>query len=316
MPLLDILTRPAQKENVSSLGNNYTFAESVYSMSLKRSKLLVGTLVPKSNENYIYCQGRKYFHRLPPTKVAWCPKQEEENLFASTSTSLRIWKSCEEKPLMKLQTSSKNTGSSLPAPITSFDWNPVISAKIATSAVDTTISIWDIEKGKMETQLIAHDKPVFDVAYGNANQFASVSEDGSLRLFDVRDLDHSTILYEDSAPFLRLVWNINSAPNYIATISADSVQVSLFDLRKSGFLVTSLTCGSASPNALGWGPNQSLAVGLGDGSCIVFDASSGSQRVVQPPTSYSGGGVVNVCWAGEGTLGLAHNNQVSIKSLS
>jgi hypothetical protein len=36
-------------------------------------------------------------------------------------------------------------------------------------------------------------------------------------MFDLRNLDHSTIIYEDSktAPLLRLAWNLQD-PNYIA----------------------------------------------------------------------------------------------------
>ena len=55
----------------------------------------------------------------------------------------------------------------------------------------------------METQLIAHDKAVYDIAFaavGNTDHlFASVGGDGSARLFDQRNLDHSTIVYETQA---------------------------------------------------------------------------------------------------------------------
>lgn len=37
------------------------------------------------------------------------------------------------------------------------------------------------------TQLIAHDKGVFDIAFAKGeNLFASVGEDGSVRMFDLR----------------------------------------------------------------------------------------------------------------------------------
>ncbi len=35
-------------------------------------------------------------------------------------------------------------------------------------------------------QLIAHDKEVYDIAWGGAGVFASVSADGSVRVFDLR----------------------------------------------------------------------------------------------------------------------------------
>lgn len=59
-------------------------------------------------------------------------------------------------------------------------------------------------------QLIAHDKEVYDIAWGGVGVFASVSADGSVRVFDLRDKEHSTIIYESpqpDTPLLRLAWN-------------------------------------------------------------------------------------------------------------
>jgi WD repeat-containing protein 68 len=85
-------------------------------------------------------------------------------------------------------------------------------------------------------QLIAHDKEVFDVAFVGANPdiFASVGADppegGSLRMFDKRNLDHSTIMYETNTPLVRLSWNATD-PNYVATFSVDSNRVAVIDIR-------------------------------------------------------------------------------------
>ena len=58
--------------------------------------------------------------------------------------------------------------------------------------------------------------------------FASVGADGSVRMFDLRHLEHSTIIYEDMQrqPLLRLCWN-KQDPNYLATMAMDAVEVSL-----------------------------------------------------------------------------------------
>ena len=64
--------------------------------------------------------------------------------------------------------------------------------------------------GHVKTQLIAHDKEVYDIAFskagGGRDMFASVGADGSVRMFDLRHLEHSTIIYEDPhhTPLLRL----------------------------------------------------------------------------------------------------------------
>lgn len=82
------------------------------------------------------------------------------------------------------------------APLTSFDWNPELHNLIGTSSIDTTCTIWDIEKSTVFTQLIAHDKEVYDIHFSRErNIFASVGADGSVRQFDIRDLQHSSVQY-------------------------------------------------------------------------------------------------------------------------
>jgi WD repeat-containing protein 68 len=49
-----------------------------------------------------------------------------------------------------------------------------------------------------KTQLIAHDKEVYDVRFcaNSVDVFVSCGADGSVRMFDLRSLEHSTIIYE------------------------------------------------------------------------------------------------------------------------
>lgn len=59
---------------------------------------------------------------------------------------------------------------------------------------------------------------VYDIAFARGtNIFASVGADGSVRMFDLRSLEHSNIIYEDqsSTPLLRLCWN-QQDNNYLA----------------------------------------------------------------------------------------------------
>lgn len=87
----------------------------------------------------------------------------------------------------------QNKNSDFCAPLTSFDWNEVEPNLIGTSSIDTTCTIWGLETGQMlgrvnvvsghvKTQLIAHDKEVFDIAFsragGGRDMFASVGESG------------------------------------------------------------------------------------------------------------------------------------------
>lgn len=49
----------------------------------------------------------------------------------------------------------------------------------------------------MDTQLIAHDKEVYDIAWGGMGVFASVSADGSVRVFDLRCAAMHLIMIEN-----------------------------------------------------------------------------------------------------------------------
>lgn len=53
-----------------------------------------------------------------------------------------------------------------------------------------------------------------------------VGADGSARLFDLRNLQHSTIVYEDPlrSPLMRLAWN-KQENHYLATFAQDSAEV-------------------------------------------------------------------------------------------
>ena len=57
-----------------------------------------------------------------------------------------------------------------------------------------------------------------------------IGADGSVRMFDLRHLEHSTIIYEDPQhqPLLRLAWN-KQDPNYLATMAMDALEVGLHD---------------------------------------------------------------------------------------
>jgi DDB1- and CUL4-associated factor 7 len=108
-----------------------------------------------------------------------------------------------EQPPQKLTPLALLSNSKTPehtAPLTSLDWNTLSPKLIITSSIDTTCTIWDIPTLTAKTQLIAHDKEVFDVRFcaGSVDVFVSCGADGSVRMFDLRSLEHSTIIYEPS----------------------------------------------------------------------------------------------------------------------
>ncbi|KAI8389270.1 WD40-repeat-containing domain protein [Blakeslea trispora] len=180
------------------------------------------------------------------------------------------------------------------APLTFFDWNETDPSLIVTSSIDTTCTVWNVETNQAKTQLIAHDSDVYDVAfmYGSADTFASVGADGSVRLFDLRSLEHSTILYEaqpspnhhhhrsssGTVPLLRLQFSrMNS--NLLATFHMDSSIVEILDIRYPSAPVAELNKShSGSINCLSWSPTEQgqIATGGDDSQVLVWNINQAS----------------------------------------
>jgi WD repeat-containing protein 68 len=164
-------------------------------------------------------------HSYPVTRILWEPassQKQSTDLLATSGDHLRLWSlpsdphsqfpgsnsinrtsNTRNQPLQKLSPLALLSNSKSPehtAPITSLDWNVVSPSLIITSSIDTTCTIWDIPTLTAKTQLIAHDKEVFDVRFcaNSVDVFVSCGADGSVRMFDLRSLEHSTIIYEPS----------------------------------------------------------------------------------------------------------------------
>lgn len=125
-------------------------------------------------------------------------------------------------------------------------------------SIDASCTIWDVEKECVKTQLIAHEKEVYDIAFAQGMfTFATAGGDGSVRHFDVRELEHSAILYEspEQTPFLRLAWD-HISPNYLATFMMDSNKVTIIDIRYPMQPFAELTGHIDSVNCLTWSPSS------------------------------------------------------------
>lgn len=87
--------------------------------------------------------------------------------------------------------------------------------------------------------------------------FASAGEDGSVRHFDLRDLEHSTIIYEsdDQSPLIRVAWN-KQDPNYVATIMMDRREVIILDIRVPMLPVCTLPGHKSAVNSISWAPHS------------------------------------------------------------
>ncbi|KAI9664412.1 MAG: hypothetical protein M1829_005805 [Trizodia sp. TS-e1964] len=260
-------------------------------------------------------------HSYPVTRILWEPassQKQSTDLLASSGDHLRLWSlppsppsnisnsitrptNSREQPTQKLTPLALLSNSKSPehtAPLTSLDWNTLSPSLIITSSIDTTCTIWDIPTLTAKTQLIAHDKEVFDVRFcaNSVDVFVSCGADGSVRMFDLRSLEHSTIIYEPTAkddkssspgnmspttaqqtmsyapPLLRLAASPHDA-HLLATFSQDSSIIRILDVRQPGQALLELRGHAASINCVEWSPSRRgmLASGADDSLVLVWD---------------------------------------------
>jgi WD repeat-containing protein 68 len=234
----------------------------------------------------------EFDHPYPVTKLLWNPDTVygAKDLLATTGDYLRIWNVTSEdlssQPRKECLLNNNKT-SEYCAPLTSFDWNETDPNIIGTSSIDTTCTIWDIETQTARTQLIAHDRECFDIAFARGKDvFASAGADGSVRMFDLRSLEHSTIIYETKTlePLLRLEWN-KQDPNYLATFMTDSRRTVILDIRVPTVPLQQLEGHMGCVNAIAWAPHSSchICTAGDDSQALIWDLVAMSKRRIEEP---------------------------------
>jgi len=275
----------------------------------------------KSKKTQLFKAG-EFDHPYPCTKILWSPETGEggdsinntprppegnfgaKDLLATTGDYLRVWNTTDDgsgRGLVQVKKEcllNNNKTSEYCAPLTSFDWNEADPNIVGTSSIDTTCTIWDLETQTARTQLIAHDREVFDLAFARGTDvFASVGADGSVRMFDLRSLEHSTIIYESPNldALLRLEWN-KQDPNYLATFQVDSRRTIILDIRVPSLPVAELAGHLGCVNAIAWAPHSSchICTAGDDSQALIWDLSQMPKRPVEDPIlAYSAGGEIN-----------------------
>jgi DDB1- and CUL4-associated factor 7 len=156
------------------------------------------------------------------------------DLLATSSDVLRLYDLSKDisssKPFKLKQEFSLRNEQDFSNPISSFDWNQQDPTKIAVSSIDSTVTILDINQQQLTTQIIAHDNAVFDVTFApDGWTFASCGSDGSVRVFDTRALQQSSIIYENREKWLiRVSWSNNLGKgnsNLLAMLAQDSADI-------------------------------------------------------------------------------------------
>ena len=215
----------------------------------------------------------------PCTKLLWSPNKNKSSLLAFASDCIQIYDYNEEKKVLSFQTRLNNMKSQYNGPLTSFDWNIVNNSILGTASIDNTCTIWDLNKQSIKTQLIAHDKEVFDIQFGTEeNIFISGGADGSIRLFDLRMLDHSTIIYETKGCINKLAWNLQ-APTLIAALSLDKNIIYIFDSRMNlNVSMDELNLHKEPVTGCIWAPDNPTQLCSVSEDCSVIISSFGNEQ--------------------------------------
>jgi len=269
---------------------------------------------------------RKLFefdHPYPPTKLMFAPESYygtgNTDLLATTGDYLRLWSVDDDTGVKMKAILNNNKHTEYCAPLTSFDWNETDPSIVGTCSIDTTCTIWDINKMQPKTQLIAHDKEVFDIAFAcGKDVFGTVGADGSLRMFDLRSLEHSTILYESHqlTSLLRLAWN-KQDPNYIATIMTDSNKAIILDIRVPSMAVAELVGHTAPLNGIAWAPHSPshICTCSDDKHALIWDLAGKPKTIMDPILAFSADGEINSlqwCASHEDVVSICFDNYVQV----
>lgn len=326
--------RSAYRMAIASFLENYQNQIAIIGLQDER------TLLEDEHSDYpdftMLCEAH---HGYPVTSLQWQPaaaitsqwsnKSPAVELLATTGDALRIWEYSSEgspAPSSYVGRGSQSTSHSLHmktalsgskaqaqnngAPLTNFSWNEKNPHLIVTSSIDTTCTVWNLDTQSAMTQLIAHDREVYDVAWlpQSTDIFVSVGADGSLRAFDLRSLEHSTILYETPAPknvppptaspsasarpptspLLRIAFNPADS-NYMSTFHMDGNEIQILDMRSPGSPVMELRAHAAPVNGLSWGAGERplLATCSDDCQVLLWDLANFTQGHASPRSAGS-----------------------------
>ncbi|OHT02653.1 DDB1- and CUL4-associated factor 7 like protein [Tritrichomonas foetus] len=252
--------------------------------------------------------------KLPQTCCMFSPHghlKDETDLLLLGGDSLKLYTTAPNSltPTAEIQISQNNE------PITGIDWSLIENSLVLTGSSDATVSALNINTGQIMQQVIAHDHPIHDVKFcGASSTFVTVGFDGSLRLFDLRDLNNSFILYQTAKPLTRCAISPID-PNKIATFSRGSNSAIIIDSRKPGMAASAngdqhneqVTC-------IGWSrilPGNFYSSDA-SGSIILTKFVDDSSSEMEAKEILKKEGPIESFSIGPGVLGVAFSDRVDI----
>ncbi|CAD5226181.1 unnamed protein product [Bursaphelenchus okinawaensis] len=266
------------------------------------------------------------------------PDHTKPDLIASATAQLRIYSYHDEPKDLVLEAKLQSARGNQVSPLTGLDWNEVFTERIATCSIDSSCTIWDIEaqkaiselpppfpadvqqrlKHKCITQMIAHDKPVHGIEWcklnGGQHNFGTCSADGSARLFDLRDLSTSQIIYEDpeQGAVNHLAFNKIDETCW-ALVHHNSNHVIVGDHRMPNRVLQRFTKHSSPINSVDWAPhtNQHLCTGSSDCQALIWQIHYTSEPILAYPAA---GEITKIRWSGiySNWIAISFSNKIEL----
>ena len=255
---------------------------------------------------------------FPVSSILFSPHEQNKNLLISTSDLLNLYSYEDEQ--LNLKVALKRKYKDYCGPFTSCDWSRANNAIIGVSSVDKTCSIYDLNKSEEKYMIIAHDKEVYDISLGQDEFiFMSTGADGSVRLFDSRQANSSSIIFEtnNESAMTRLKWNLVN-PNFILIVTVDKNIIYILDQRKLSYPYAVLKVHKDVVNNAIWAPqsNTNLISVSDDKSALIWDIySDDSNKPEEYIMEYKAENEIeNVAWGDvtQNWIGITDGNQAEI----
>ena len=256
---------------------------------------------------------------FPVSSILFSPHEQNKNLLVSTSDILRLYSYDNENENLSLKVAFQKRRKDYCGPLTACDWSRANNSILGVCSVDTTCAILDLNKYEVKYMIIAHDKEVYDISLGQDEfTFMSTGADGSVRLFDSRQANCSSIIFEtrDESPMTRLKWNLVN-PNFILTVIVDKNEIYILDQRKLASPYAILKVHTNVVNNAIWAPqsNTNLISVSDDKSALLWDIYCDSEQPEEFIMKYDAENEIeNVAWGDvtQNWIGIIDGNQAEI----
>lgn len=321
------------KEEPSKYVKTYNSDCNLFGLSFQSNKnkiRMITSTMNISNENRIdlieYCDNEDKIYKkssintsFPCTKVMFSPEEQNKNLFISTSDNLNLYSYNESENLINLNTTLTKNNIIYCGPLTSCDWSLANFSIVGVSSIDTTCTIWDLNKKATKQQFITQTKEVYDISLGPTEfLFMAAGEEGRINLLDTRSKTTCNIIFEtgDRKAITILNWNFND-PNFLLAVGQDKSTIYIIDQRNSLAPYDVLKGHQGVVNNAIWQPgSSSYIVSVSDDkTALIWDIHNEDNSSAKAFMSYtSNGELENVAWskATDDWIGVVYKNNIEM----